>query len=63
MAWQETERVRIARTISNMSYDKTELGGLFTQRRELALQSLSEGLDNSVQIQIINNRIKSLLCL
>lgn len=54
---------RHAREILVTGIDKTELNGLFAQRRILAAQSIDSGADHSVQITIIENRIKTLLCL
>lgn len=54
---------REALDIINLSYNKNELNRLFEMRKELAEQSRLLGTDNSVQIKLVNNRIKSILCL
>lgn len=54
---------RHASDILNTKIDRQELNGLMTQRTVLAQRSHDYGMDLSVDITIIENRIKTLLCL
>lgn len=54
---------REARDIVNHLIDKNQLNLLFTERKFLAERSINTGEDQSFNIQVINNKIKTLLCL
>lgn len=54
---------REAREITKLYIDRDQLNKLFYERLDLANESVRVGVDNSFKIQLINNQIKTLLCL